>query len=103
MYIVDESIQNKSGPHGDQKLTTTDSETNNLVENSEDYEDFNELGSKSDSRYEPKSAPLGLLYYPEKTHLVIPTECHQFNSRIMKHIMNQKMSKNATFTGSKIY
>lgn len=39
-------------------------------------------------------APLNLMYFPEKLHSVKKEDCLQFNSRIMKNIMKNKMSKN---------
>lgn len=38
-----------------------------------------------------------LLYYPEQLHKVKSEDCCQYNARIMKHLMKQKMSKNQTF------
>lgn len=43
-----------------------------------------------------------MLYYPEENHLPNEQECQDFNSRIMKHLMKQKMQKNETFYASKV-
>lgn len=43
-----------------------------------------------------------LLYYPEEVHLPSEQACQTFNSRIMKHLMKQKMQKNETFYNSKV-
>lgn len=42
------------------------------------------------------------MVYPEEMHHVKTEDCHQYNSRIMKHLMKQKMGKNQTFYQSKM-
>ena len=42
------------------------------------------------------------MYYPEENHLPDEPACNNFNAKIMKHIMKQKMSKNETFYASKV-
>ena len=43
-----------------------------------------------------------LLYYPEENHMPSEQACNDFNSRIMKHLMKQKMQKNDSFYVSKV-
>lgn len=43
-----------------------------------------------------------MLYYPEENHMPSEQACQSFNSRIMKHLMKQKMQKNDTFYVSKV-
>lgn len=70
-----------------------------------------ELASQDESRnvhrasHIDKTAPSqsrALLYYPEENHIPSEQACNTFNSRIMKHLMKQKMQKNDTFYVSKV-
>ncbi len=54
------------------------------------------------SQYKQNAAAQGqsvntLNYYPERLHCVKREECENFNSRVMKQLMKQKMAKNQTF------
>lgn len=40
--------------------------------------------------------------YPEELHCVNAEDCATYNSRIMKHLMKQKMGKNKTFYQSQM-
>lgn len=42
------------------------------------------------------------MYYPERLQQVNKEECDQFNARIMKNLMKQKMGKNQTFYQSRM-
>lgn len=47
-------------------------------------------------------APLSLNYFPENLHSVKKEDCIQFNARIMKNIMKNKMGKNQSFVQAKM-
>ena len=115
VYFVDETRMNqdKSGsiaslkpqmqpiPTNSCKPTTTDTEKVKTSQESEDSDDFCDLGSKTESNADSKSTPLALMYYPERFHTTNAQECLEFNSRIMNHIMKQKMGKNQSFNQTK--
>ena len=112
VYFVDETRMNKekSGsigslkqatqpiPTDSNKPTTADSEKVKTSRGSEDSDEFCDLGSKAESNADSKSTPLALMYYPERFHTTSAKECLEFNSRIMNHLMKQKMNKNQSFS-----
>ena len=44
-----------------------------------------------------QQTPKALLYYPEECHMPSIAECKDWNARLMKHMISQKMAKNQTY------
>lgn len=44
-----------------------------------------------------QQTPKALLYYPEECHVPSITECKNWNARLMRHMIGQKMAKNQTY------
>jgi hypothetical protein len=77
----------------------------NLIHQQSYSEEVHSQGATAAQRPSPMDkyqSSKALLYYPEENHVPNQQACHNFNSRIMKHLMKQKMQKNETFYTSKL-
>ena len=108
MILVDEVPfvkQPRSG--GGQPTATVGSEqgvTRSATVEEDSRDEIRGLGAntKQQSLFDKQSSSKALLYYPEENHVPSESACQSFNSRIMKHLMKQKMQKNDTFYVSKV-
>lgn len=70
--------------------------------NSDQYGDLRVSAPSNNNNQEISNNPKALLLYPEELHEPVPAQCAEFNARVMKHLMKQKMKKNPTFYASKV-